>query len=129
MSSMARTTSTAITITTSGLGAERATRTTSAMPTTISGARVRPQRAEYGFGLVLLLLPATFMFVAAGPTGDWARTVSVLLQGATLIAAITADFPDVLAALVNLAGGRYRGGRVRREASRPGSSWRSPLRQ
>jgi drug/metabolite transporter (DMT)-like permease len=46
--------------------------------------------AEYRFGLVLLLLLATFVFMAASPTGDWSRLVTLLLQGATLIAALLA---------------------------------------
>jgi drug/metabolite transporter (DMT)-like permease len=47
-------------------------------------------RAEYRFGLVLLLLLATFTFLAAGLTGTWTGVVAVLLQGATLIAALSA---------------------------------------
>ena len=48
------------------------------------------QRAEYRFGLVLLMLLTTFLFMAAGLTGAWTDVVTVLLQGATLIAALTA---------------------------------------
>ena len=42
------------------------------------------QRAEYRFGLVLLLLVATFTFMAGGLTGAWTGVAAVLLQGATL---------------------------------------------
>jgi Ion channel len=44
----------------------------------------------YRFGLVLLLLLATFIFLAAGPTGDWVPLVAVVLQSATLLAAFSA---------------------------------------
>ncbi len=40
--------------------------------------------------LVLLLLLATFIFLAAGPTGDWVPLVAVVLQSATLLAAFAA---------------------------------------
>ena len=53
------------------------------------GSGIR-ERAEYRFGLVLLLLLATFVFMAAGLTGAWTGVVTVLLQGATLIAALSA---------------------------------------
>jgi voltage-gated potassium channel len=53
------------------------------------GTRLR-ERAEYRFGIVLLLLLATFTFMAAAPTGTWSRPVTLLLQGATLIAALWA---------------------------------------
>ena len=45
----------------------------------------------YRYGAVLLLLLATFIFLAAGPTGDWVPLVSVVLQGATLLAAFAAS--------------------------------------
>jgi len=47
-------------------------------------------RAEYRFGIVLVLLLMTFMFLSLGVTASWARPVTVLLQGATLIAALAA---------------------------------------
>ena len=59
------------------------------------------QRAEYRFGLVLLLLLATFTFMAAGLSGTWTGVVAVLLQGATLIAALSAA--QVARGLVRLA--------------------------
>ncbi len=45
----------------------------------------------YRFGYVLFLLLVTFVFLAAGPTGNWVRPVSVLLEGATLLAALFAS--------------------------------------
>ena len=45
----------------------------------------------YRDGVVLLLLLATFIFLASGPTGDWVPLVAVLLQGATLLAAFAAS--------------------------------------
>jgi Ion channel len=44
----------------------------------------------YRFGIVLLLLLATFIFLASGPSGDWVPPVAVVLQGATLLAALSA---------------------------------------
>ena len=48
-------------------------------------------RVEYRFGLVLLLLLATFAFLMVGSTSQWARPVSVALTGATLVAALYAS--------------------------------------
>ena len=45
----------------------------------------------YRFGVVLGLLFATFIFMASGPTGDWVPLVVVVLQGATLLAALAAS--------------------------------------
>jgi hypothetical protein len=47
-------------------------------------------RAEYRFGLVLMLLLATFVFLMAGSTSKWVRPVGVALTGATLLAALFA---------------------------------------
>jgi len=47
--------------------------------------------AEYHFGLVLLMLAVTFVFMASGPTGSWVRVVTVMLQGGTLLAALIAS--------------------------------------
>src|SRR5262245_27659800 len=44
----------------------------------------------YRFGIVLLLLLATFVFMAAGFSGGWVALVTVMLQGATLLAALRA---------------------------------------
>jgi hypothetical protein len=49
-----------------------------------------PRRGATRFGVVLLLLFVTFVFMAAGPTGDWVAFVTVVLQGATLLAALAA---------------------------------------
>jgi hypothetical protein len=49
------------------------------------------ERAEYRFGVVLLLLLATFTFMMAAPTDAWSRPVLVLLQGATLVTALSAS--------------------------------------
>ena len=45
----------------------------------------------YRFGLVLLLLLATFLFMASGITSSWAHVVTVALQGLTLLAALQAS--------------------------------------
>jgi drug/metabolite transporter (DMT)-like permease len=50
-------------------------------------ARFRP----YRFGVVLALLFATYVFMASGFTGPWARFVDVVLQGLTLLAALLAS--------------------------------------
>ena len=47
-------------------------------------------RGEYRFGLVLILLLATFVFLMAGSTAKWTRPVSVGLMGATLLASLFA---------------------------------------
>jgi drug/metabolite transporter (DMT)-like permease len=51
---------------------------------------IRTRVPEYRFGVVLLLLFATFVFLASGPSGDWVAIVAVVLQGATLLAAFSA---------------------------------------
>jgi hypothetical protein len=45
-------------------------------------------RIHYRFGLVLILILATITFTLAAPSGDGARFVAVLLQGAVLVAAV-----------------------------------------
>jgi hypothetical protein len=75
----------------------------------------------YRFGIVLLLLLATFIFLAAGPTGDWVPLVAVVLQGATLLAAFAASgvgrrlwrlaLVVVLAALVSASALVFFGGK------------------
>ena len=42
------------------------------------------------YGIVLLLLLASFVFMAAGFSGSWVALVTVALQGATLLAALVA---------------------------------------
>jgi hypothetical protein len=56
-----------------------------------TGERTATRVPAYRFGVVLLLLLATFIFLAAGPTGDWVPLVAVVLQGATLLAAFAAS--------------------------------------
>jgi hypothetical protein len=52
--------------------------------------RIEARVPAYRFGVVLLLLLATFIFLASGPSGDWVAVVAVVLQGATLLAAFSA---------------------------------------
>jgi hypothetical protein len=55
------------------------------------------RRAEYRFGVVLVLLLLTFMVSASAAEGAWEQIVTVLLQGITLIAALIAsDVPPRL---------------------------------
>ena len=56
-----------------------------------AAARGKTRVPAYRFGIVLLLLFATFVFLAVGPTGDWVPLVAVILQGATLLAALSAS--------------------------------------
>jgi hypothetical protein len=46
---------------------------------------------DYRFGLVLLLLLFTFVFMASGLETEWSPAVSVTLQGLTLLAALRAS--------------------------------------
>lgn len=55
------------------------------------GADLEQHRPGARYGLVLLLLLVTFVFMAAGPTGDWVPLVTAILQGATLLAALAAS--------------------------------------
>ena len=48
---------------------------------------IRP--AEYGFGRLLLLILASLIFQLAAPESDWARLVTIILQGATLLLALS----------------------------------------
>ncbi len=83
--------------------------------------RIEARVPAYRFGIVLLLLLATFIFLAAGPTGDWVPLVAVVLQGATLLAAFTASgvgrrlwrlaLVVVLAALVSASAAVFVGGK------------------
>jgi len=52
--------------------------------------RIETRVPAYRFGIVLLLLLVTFIFLASGPSGDWVAVVAVVLQGATLLAAFSA---------------------------------------
>lgn len=58
-------------------------------PTEIGHIIRRP--GQYQFGIVLLLLSITFVFMATGVTGTWVPLVTVVLQGATLLAALRAS--------------------------------------
>jgi hypothetical protein len=55
-----------------------------------SKAEIAEHRAVSRYGIVLLLLLATFVFMASAPTGDWVPFVAVVLQGATLLATLSA---------------------------------------
>jgi hypothetical protein len=54
-------------------------------------SRLERRAAVARFGIVLLLLLVTFVFLASGPTGRWVPFVAVVLQGATLLAALAAS--------------------------------------
>lgn len=56
----------------------------------------------YRFGYVLVLLLATFVFLASAPSGDWVRPVTVGLEGLTLLAALSAS--RVRPVLIRIAG-------------------------
>lgn len=60
-------------------------------------ARVSASR----FGLVLLLLFVTFVFMASAPSGGWVRVVAVALEGMTLVAALFAS--DARTRLIRIA--------------------------
>jgi hypothetical protein len=59
-------------------------------PEAVSEADVDAHLPAYRFGIVLALLFVTFIFMASGATGDWVPFVVVVLQGATLLAALAA---------------------------------------
>jgi hypothetical protein len=54
------------------------------------GADIERQLPGSRYGIVLVLLLVTFVFMAIGFTGDWVPLVTVILQGATLLAALAA---------------------------------------
>lgn len=57
-----------------------------------TGADAGSQRSGVArYGVVLLLLLVTYVFLASGPTGHWVPFVAVVLQGATLLAALAAS--------------------------------------
>ncbi len=56
-----------------------------------SSREASPRKAAARFGVVLLLLLVTYVFLASGPTGHWVPFVAVVLQGATLLAALAAS--------------------------------------
>jgi hypothetical protein len=58
---------------------------------TATEADIDAHLPAYRFGIVLALLFVTFIFMASGATGDWVPLVVVVLQGATLLAALAAS--------------------------------------
>jgi hypothetical protein len=52
--------------------------------------RLEARLSGYRYGVVLLLLLATFLFLTAGLSGKWVPLVTVVLEGATLLAALAA---------------------------------------
>ncbi len=52
------------------------------------GSRLRRLKASHSFGFVLLLVVSAFAFTALAPNEAWARSVLVLIEGGTLIAAL-----------------------------------------
>jgi Ion channel len=52
------------------------------------GSRLARLRASHSYALVALLILVTFVFTSAAPNESWAKSVLVLLQSATLIAAL-----------------------------------------
>jgi hypothetical protein len=52
------------------------------------GWRVERRRSSRSFGVVLLLIIASFVFAASAPDSPWSTSVLVLLQSLTLIAAL-----------------------------------------
>jgi hypothetical protein len=63
------------------------------------GERVARLRASHSYGFVLVLILATFLFAAASPNGDWTQSVLIVLETATLAAALwTAGFGRAAAA-------------------------------
>jgi len=52
------------------------------------GSRVARLRASHSYRIVIVLILVTFVFTSAAPDESWAKSVLVLLQCATLIAAL-----------------------------------------
>ena len=77
-----------------------------------SSREASPRKAAARFGVVLLLLLVTYVFLASGPTGHWVPFVAVVLQGATLLAALAASNANRqlwrIAEIVVVAGTRSR---------------------
>jgi drug/metabolite transporter (DMT)-like permease len=53
--------------------------------------RLEARLPGYRFGIVLVLLFVTFVFLASAPSGAWVRPVTIALQGLTLLAALVAS--------------------------------------
>jgi hypothetical protein len=74
------------------------------------GERMVRLRASHSYGFVLLLILASFAFIAAGPEdATWGQSVLVLMQSATLVVALwtsglgrAAVIPSVLLAAVGI---------------------------
>ncbi len=54
-------------------------------------APIEERLPGYEYGIVLVLVFITYVFMAAGFTGAWTRPVTAALQGATLLAALIAS--------------------------------------
>jgi Ion channel len=52
------------------------------------GGRVARKRASHSYGFVLGLIVVSFLFTAGGPEAEWGQSVLLLLQSATLVAAL-----------------------------------------
>ena len=52
------------------------------------GERVARRRASHSYGFVLGLIVVSFLFTAGGPRSEWGQSVLLLLQSATLVAAL-----------------------------------------
>jgi hypothetical protein len=70
------------------------------------GERVARLHASHSYGFVLALIVATFVFAAASPNTDWTESVLIVLETATLAAALwTAGFGRAAAAASALLAG------------------------
>jgi Ion channel len=73
---------------------ETSTTTSASTPADSERAARRPLQlglsSEYRFGIVLILLLLTFVVLMTGSTERWLRPVTVVLTGATLLAALSA---------------------------------------
>jgi hypothetical protein len=52
------------------------------------GSRLDRTRASHSYGFVLLLIAATYVLIVAMPDESWARSVLILIESATLAAAV-----------------------------------------
>jgi hypothetical protein len=60
-------------------------------PTPTSDDALDARLPGYRFGIVLVLLLGTFVFLASSPSGTWTRLIATILQGVTLLAAMSAS--------------------------------------
>jgi hypothetical protein len=63
---------------------------TPAGPPLFRRVRTRVELSSHSYGYVLLLIGVSFVFAATAPDADWATSVLVLLQSATLVVALWA---------------------------------------